>query len=313
MKRDIPENVLRQWGLEDAELLEEPADEGSPARVIFRQALRTSNGEIYILECLSPEKLTSRLKQAQMLLMLQIHHFKEVPAWLPTLDGNLGFQYANAFWQLRKWIPGVPLPRENYAGDSWRGRACADLLVKLKEKSSGIPAIEHFELGHYISHLMRHIRVHNPALYSDLQPILEALEPFFRMETGFPVHFCHGDFHPLNIIWGDQQIKALIDWEFCGFKLEAYDLANMLGCIGMDAPENLTNGMALELVRTLNGKNFLSKDSWYWLPEIIAAQRFAWMREWCFGHDREMMVQELDFIWLLLDNAELLRTKWSCV
>ncbi len=310
MNREIPDNVLRQWGLEDAELLEEPVDEGSPARVTFRQALRTSNGETYILECLSPEKLTSRLKQAQILLMLQIHHFKEVLSWLPTLDGNLGFQYANAFWQLRKWVSGVPLPRETYASDGWRGRASADLLVELKEKSSGIPAIERFDLGQYIRQLTRHIRFHNHALFSDLQPILEALEPFFRVEASLPVRFCHGDFHPLNIIWGNQQINALIDWEFCGFKIEAYDLANMMGCIGMDAPEYLTNGMALELVQTLRGKDFLSKESWRWLPETIAAQRFAWMREWCCANDREMMVQELDFIWLLLDNADLLREKW---
>ena len=129
-------------------------------------------------------------------------------------------------------------------------------------------------------------------------------------EHELPVHFCHGDFHPLNIIWGDHRINALIDWEFCGFKTEAYDVANLLGCIGMDAPENLTCGMALQFVKTLREKNFLSEKAWRWLPETIAAQRFAWMREWCFANDRDMMIQELDFIWLLLDNADLLRTKW---
>ena len=311
MKKEIPENVLRQWGLEDAELLDVPVNEGSPARVNFRQALRASNGDTYILECLPPEKLTSRLAQARFLLTLQVNDFKQVPAWLPTLDGNLGFAFGNAFWQLRAWVPGAPLPREEYAADEWRGTACAELLVALKEKSAHLPVTDVFTIPHYISHLMRHIRSHNPALYNDLQPILETLAPFLQTERDLPVHFCHGDFHPLNIIWGDHKINALIDWEFCGFKTEAYDVANLLGCIGMDAPENLTCGMALQFVKTLRQWDFLSDKAWRWLPETIAAQRFAWMREWCFATVRDMMVQELDFIWLLLDNADLLRSKWS--
>ena len=101
MKREIPENVLRQWGLEDAELLDRPVNEGSPARVTFRQALRDPNGDTFILECLPTEKITSRLAQARVLLTLQVNDFKKVPAWLPTLDGNLGFSFGDAFWQLR--------------------------------------------------------------------------------------------------------------------------------------------------------------------------------------------------------------------
>ena len=311
MKNQIPKSVLRQWGLEDAELLEMPVHEGSPERVRFRQALKASNGEIYILECLPAEKAVSRQEQARVLLTLQVRGFKEVPAWLATLDGALGAQSDDAFWQLRRWIPGEPLPREEYALEDWRGTACANLLADLKAKTEGFAVSQPFSIGHYISHLMRHIRSHNPALYHDLQPILETLAPFLQAEHDLPVRFCHGDFHPLNIIWGKGGINALIDWEFCGFKAEAYDAANMLGCIGMDAPEYLTKGMALAMVNSLREKGCLSEASWRWLPETIAAQRFAWMREWCFANDRSMMVQELDFIWLLLDNADLLRDKWK--
>ena len=100
MKKEIPENVLRQWGLEDAELLDRPVNEGSPARVTFRQALRDTNGDTFILECLPPEKITSRLAQARVLLTLQVNDFKRVPAWLPTLDGNLGFSTYTVRWDI---------------------------------------------------------------------------------------------------------------------------------------------------------------------------------------------------------------------
>ena len=178
MKRVIPENVLRAWGLEDAELLEMPVHEGSPERVRFRQALKASNGEIYVLECLSAEKAASRQEQARVLLTLQVRQFKEVPAWLATLDGSLGVMGGDAFWQLRRWIPGDPLPREEYAVEDWRGRACASLLVDLKSKSEGFSASQVFRIGHYISHLMRHIRSHNSALFQDLQLILEPCPVF---------------------------------------------------------------------------------------------------------------------------------------
>ncbi len=60
---------------------------------------------------------------------------------------------------------------------------------------------------------------------------------FFTGENS--ISFCHGDLHPLNVIWGEKSIRAVIDWEFSGIKPEIYDLANMLGCLGMEDPANL--------------------------------------------------------------------------
>ena len=73
----------------------------------------------------------------------------------------------------------------------------------------------------------------------------------------------------------------------------------------MDEPTFLTAPMALAFVKTL------PLGVIRWLPEYIVALRFAWMREWCWRRERDMMVQELDFMWLMLDNRELLRERWS--
>jgi aminoglycoside phosphotransferase (APT) family kinase protein len=42
-----------------------------------------------------------------------------------------------------------------------------------------------------------------------------------------PVAFCHGDYHPMNIIWSADDIKCVIDWEFSEYKSEIYDAANI--------------------------------------------------------------------------------------
>ena len=116
------------------------------------------------------------------------------------------------------------------------------------------------------------------------------------------------DYEKNNIILG---YKAVIDWEFCGRKPPAYDMANLLGCLGMDDPAFLTGPMAMEFLRTLQEAEFLEPRDSHFLPDQIAALRFAWMREWVARKDMAMITQELDFLWLILDNRDLLRKKWT--
>ena len=47
-----------------------------------------------------------------------------------------------------------------------------------------------------------------------------------------PVAFCHGDYHPLNIIWSVDDIQYVIDWEFSGYKKTIYYVPNLIGCVG---------------------------------------------------------------------------------
>jgi len=35
------------------------------------------------------------------------------------------------------------------------------------------------------------------------------------------------------------------------------------------------------------------------------------MREWFHDQNRKMQIQELDYLWLLLDNRDLLRKRWN--
>jgi len=284
---------------------------GSPARCLERGVVESA-GVKYVVETTPREKHDHRLEQGALLAHLATAGLRWVLPWLqPIGQDAYGVADNNTLWQLRKWADGTPLPRETYGNDAWRGKALAQCLSELHSASASLQQthIHSFSLGEYIRRLMPLILASNPALHSDLTPLVEELTPFLQKESSLTQAFCHGDFHPGNVLWGDHQINAIIDWEFCGTKCALYDVANLLGCLGMDDPAFLTAPMAMEFVHAL--KPVLgTPDDWRLLPETIAALRFAWMREWWHTRNREMMIQELDFIWLILDNRQLLCERW---
>lgn len=63
--------------------------------------------------------------------------------------------------------------------------------------------------------------------------------------------FCHGDLHPLNVIWMHDKIHAVIDWEFAGFKPDIYDAANLVGCAGIENPEGLSMPMVTAFLQSI--------------------------------------------------------------
>jgi Ser/Thr protein kinase RdoA (MazF antagonist) len=135
--------------------------------------------------------------------------------------------------------------------------------------------------------------------------VLEKI-PFFPVHDRLPTGFCHGDFHPLNIIWGNTEIRAVIDWEFCGTKPETYDLANLLGCLGMEDPQSLDGPFAGQLIQRLRKAGIFSDTSWQALPDLMLAIRFAWLSEWLRKNDRPMIRLEADYMALLLDIRSFL-------
>lgn len=287
---------------------------GSPERVMHRAVVQDDSGSKFALEGISANKLEKRLAQAKTLHLLKSEGCPAIASWLHTTKGELAAHIDGFHWQLRSWIDGDPLPRETYGDDAWRGSTAARQLIALRQAATSLPPAHNpnvFHLHHYLHQLLPWIRIRNPRLLDDIQPIVAELHAYFDAEENLRLAFCHGDYHPFNILWKDQTVSGLIDWEFCGLKPEAYDAANLLGCIGMDNPEWLTAPFAMTFVNTLKDAGIFTAESWKYLPDMMAALRFAWMREWVNQKNRDMIIQELDYIWLLLDNRDLLRRKWA--
>ena len=139
------------------------------------------------------------------------------------------------------------------------------------------------------------------------RPFVDHLEEqLFPIHDRLPIRFCHGDLHPINIIWGKASIRAVIDWEFCGIKPEIFDLANLLGCLGMEDPQSLTGPFVNRLIRRLRRPDIFSDQSWDALPDLMLAIRFAWLSEWMRKDDEPMIRLEADYMSLLVSYGQSL-------
>jgi homoserine kinase type II len=154
-------------------------------------------------------------------------------------------------------------------------------------------------------------RARYSALADKLEHSFSSLErEFFPVHEQLPAAFCHGDYHPLNMVWGTDGIRSVIDWEFCGIKPELYDAALLVGCIGFEDPDNLIKEPVIRLVRRLRAAGYGADRSWDCFLQLTAAIRFGWMSEWIRRHDREARRMESVYIDILVDQAAYIQQKW---
>jgi len=292
------ETIITYWHNGKFDICEGLLGNGSPNRYAKRLILqRRDDGHRYILEGVVPTLSQKRSQQAETLARFATAGVTRIVPWHKAKNGSWGLIQDGLYWQCRDYVDATELPRETYALDGWRGREAGQWLRSIQAfQYSG----ETFLITSYIQYLMTAIQSSSPALFKDLSEVLKALDFTEKDERQLPVVFSHGDFHPGNILWGNQTITSVIDWEFCGLKPICYDAANMLGCIGMDNPDWFNAPMAQAFIKELDLPPMASR----YLAKYIVALRFAWMREWWHSHNKAMMIQELDFMWLLLNFSQ---------
>jgi homoserine kinase type II len=115
------------------------------------------------------------------------------------------------------------------------------------------------------------------------------------------------------VIWEADGIRAVIDWEFCGLKPELYDVANLIGCVGVEEPAALTGELVGALLRHLREAAFLSLLGWRLLLPYVLALRFAWLSEWLRKGDEEMIELELTYMRLLMQDRTEIERCWTTI
>lgn len=316
MNRDrLIEEVLRLWGIQLKKIREDIPIAGSPDRCLFRTVVESREGKLYILEKLAPEFIPHKKKIAQALAFLREKGFIEIRSYFPIGEGKYIATWQNHFWQVSPYVDGVPLVRPDYAFEGWRGPVLAGFLIDLWEKSKDVPFFDKsqpFSIISFNRDFLDKIKSREPELYERVRPAVNFLEQgFMSAHENLPVRFCHGDFHPLNVIWSASGIKAVIDWEFLGYKPEIYDVAMMIGCLGMEKPQSLTGDLVFEFVKRLKDSGLIAEKSWSCLFKFVLALRFAWLSDWLKRSDPEMIDLEAVFIQLLLDNREIFIGSWG--
>ena len=332
-------NILKVWSVEFA--AEEPSIEieGSSERTTARTVVRDAGGGRWILEQIKSDHLSRKKQIAEQLGALS--GLQQIHPYLKTADGSFFVDYH----MLRPFVDGIALDRETYLNDSWRIDSMADFLIGLRDKTATPPGLPpsprfggtgrfplrgkgtgeipsrggvreagggFFSITAYAEGRMAVWRKRHSELAQKLEPSFSKLKQnFFPVHDRLPVAFCHGDYHPLNMVWGEGRICSVIDWEFCGMKPELYDVALLLGCFGFDDPDNLIKEPAIRLVKKLRGSGFGDAVSWAYLLDLMAAIRWGWMSEWIRRSETEAQEMEALYIDILIDQKEYILETWD--
>jgi homoserine kinase type II len=306
--------VAEIWNVKLKKLHRNIPIQGSPERSLFRVVLEDRNGGFFVLEQVPKQSLERKKQIATILETLAKAKMARFQPYLADKKGNRVIKYKKDFWQISSFVKGEELNREKYIYEKWRGTVLAAFLIELSRKSQKLDfgdSCSVFSLKNYVYKLVREINLYNKDIMDEINSVVNFLEKDFMPKyEKLPVAFCHGDYHPLNIIWSVYDIKCVIDWEFCGFKSELYDAANLIGCVGVEDPQSLTGDLVKSFIADLTKAKIISKKSWKYLVEFIVALRFAWLAEWLRRKDKEMIRLELDYMRLMIDNKNILQKAW---
>jgi homoserine kinase type II len=312
---DLLAAISLRWEMAFVRLRADLSLAGSPERTAWRSVVETADGRLFVLERIPSKIYGGKRRIAGILQQLSDRGLQQVVAYLPDASGEFIHLINHGLWQLCPYVGGVVLDRPAYAMDGWRGDAAADFLIQFSVTSRQAPmALEpsSFSIAAYTLDLFKTLSGRDPAIADRYRPFMVHLKKrLFPVVEGLPTSFCHGDVHPINIIWGDRSIRAVIDWEFCGFKPAIYDLANLLGCLGMEDPQSLGGPFVHRLVSRMRRSNIFSDESWDALPDLMLAIRFAWLSEWMRKDDRPMIRLEADYMALLMENRSDLADRWD--
>jgi homoserine kinase type II len=315
IKDHVIQEVLRLWGLQLRKIREDIQIAGSPDRCLFRTVIEDRGGRVYVLENLEAEYIPHKKNIVRALSYLSEMGLTEVRSYLPLGKEKHIATWQNQYWQVSPYVDGVPLIRPEYAFEGWRGPVLADFLIDLWKNSEDVPFFDRkqpFSIISFNRDFLGKIKFREPDLFDRVRPAVDFLEKEFEdVHDDLPVRFCHGDYHPLNVIWSDTGINAVIDWEFLGYKPEIYDISMMIGCLGMEKPQSLTGNLVFEFVKRFRESGLIAEKSWSYLFEFVLALRFAWLSDWLKRSDTEMIDLEAVYIQLLLDNREIFVRSWG--
>lgn len=301
--------LLERFGLAPGRPAPELVLPGSPERCLERLALLDAHGRPWMLERLHPSQAPRREALAELLTSLcaaSPYLSGVVPAPRRAVDGGFVPRHDGWCWQLSPFVAGVPLPRPEYLDHTWRGEAVAEFLATLHadmhtaaQSLPALPPAPEPDLGAYADGLFAAIERHAPHLAPRLSRLRAHLRNLPELLAAQPVTLAHGDLHPLNVIWGEGRLNAVIDWEFAGARPLLYDAANCLGCAGFEHPSGLGRGFAAGLVEGLRARGF--GEFLGLLPAMVPVTRLGWLSEWLRKGEAGLTALELDYLDLLLD------------
>ncbi|MFZ5427033.1 MAG: phosphotransferase [Thermodesulfobacteriota bacterium] len=325
-------DLLSNWSVAFARKRPDLAVPGSPERCLFRHVVEDASGGLWLLEQLAPGQAARREAIGQLLDGLASRGLHGLAPYRRTASGSFVCRDWGHFWQLSHFIQGVPLVQPDFLDYAAKGAALGGWLAALRRTSAGLPVppgLFALDLPAYAAGLVERIGLAGESgpsgtsrapgarpgkpedtgnvrrdgtglrcVHARASALLPALAPLFEAWPHLPRALCHGDVHPMNVIWGgdsEPALLAVIDWEFAGVRPALYDMANCLGCLLIEGGSPDTP-FARSFLSTIRAAGLLPGDQESLLPSMILATRFGWLSEWLRRRDDEMIDLELDFM-----------------
>ncbi len=330
--RDLLARACLAFGVTLADTADLPLA-GSPARSRYRVVIVSDSGaRRYVLEQIAAEAAERRERVALLLQQLAMRGLPVLP-YRARSDGRghvslaAGAASDGPLWMLSPYLPGTPLPRPDWVQDAERGRALGQFLVSLRRASPDLVRGPAWNLRGFVEGLAAGLTRHRPDLLPGVNPALAVVrQRLYPALPRLPVALCHGDYHPLNIIWRDGPVGtpsagapivgapvvgAVIDWEFSGVKPELYDVAMLVGCAGVEQPSALSGALVTSLLGTIREHGLGADASWEEFAPLVIATRLAWLSEWLRSRDRDMIGLELAYLRILVEEQPHLAAAWQ--
>lgn len=303
------------WGIKAIEPRLDFSISGSPQRCHSRVVIGCESDRLFLVEQFSQDQYLHRRKVAQTIFDLARNGLKPVIPYCRAKDGSHLVPRGIFYYGVTPFILSDELARPEYLNSRAIGEQFAGFIIHLSDISGrmNLPKNETpFNITTYIYDLFSRMKKADPRVAEMFQPVLQFLEKrFIPYHDQLPVWFCHGDLHPLNVIWKNNRMAAVIDWEFSGTKPALFDAANLIGCAGIENPEGLAGKMVTTFIKTLSGVFSNDVFGWHLFPEYVLALRFAWLSEWLRNKDVEMIRMEKDYMHILVKNMDVLKAGWN--
>ncbi len=307
--------MKEQWGIEFERVRKSFDIQGSPERSLSRAVVEDVAGRLFLLEKFPREKFTVRKRVSLTIDHLNRHGLAQALGGQKTKEDEFLPFFKGDCFQISSFLDSTGVERPGWLESVGIGKNMAEFLIQMADASHSLLAqisFSPFSIKTYILKLFEDMKTHEPKMYDRYFPFLEFLEKeFMDIHDHLPQTFCHGDFHPLNVLWDQSRIRAVIDWEFTGLKPDCYDAANLVGCAGIENPEGLGMPMVTTFLRRIRKAGIISPIGWQYFPEYILALRFAWLSEWLRKKDREMLKLEAAYMGVLIQHMEELRSIWE--
>jgi len=304
LDRVLLRKVLARWNIDLADIIHENIP-GSPERASDRFVVKDTEQRKYIVEKHHFWNKERKVKIANNIKAIGHRGFSACQPYLVSQNGAEVEEIDNRCWMVQPFIYNDRLLRPDYLDDGEMGRNCACLLIDLKSfwKADLYETVEDFDLKEHTENLIEKLKG-SRHIDRDLSQIIQVIkEQFIPKLNAVEKVFSHGDLHPINILWKDNKVKAVIDWEFSGFRHEFTDIANLLGCLGFEHPTAFKRDFFISLMEELDKNDYFSKEVRKSLFLYVFGFRFsAWLNEWHKKNDKKMVELELDYLEILLDN-----------